>query len=121
MRILQNIRSYKGGLVADNKAFTKYVQAHERAWGMETYKGRPTLDQFLGAQVVVFWYPTDDDGSSVRYLATLHRDLKDIHEYVTHLVWHTRQRMPHARLAAIFKNQQQVKIKAVKVIFDVPG
>ena len=104
------------------KTFTEYVQAHERAWGTEQYKGKPTLQQILEAKVVCFWYPTDTlagtPEENVQYLVTLHPNTKHINAYVEHLVWHTKQQLPHSRLAKVFLNQKPLRIKGVKVILD---
>ncbi len=64
----------------------KFVERHERAWGMEYYKGRPTLAQLMNAKVVAFWHPTTED---MNHTATMHKSVEEIDQYVTHLVWHT--------------------------------
>ena len=101
---------------AQEREFMRYIETHERAWGTETYKGRPTLNQLLEAKVVAFWHPTSD---AMHPTATTHKSLDEINDYVTHLVWHTtKERLPLLRLEAVFANKRQVKIKAVKVVFE---
>ncbi|MBL8161837.1 MAG: hypothetical protein JNJ61_07605 [Anaerolineae bacterium] len=94
----------------------KFVEEHERMWGTEAYKGRPSLKQLLEARVVVFWHPTSED---MYPTATIHKNLEEINEYVTHLVWHTtRTRLPVLRLQAIFVDKTSVRIKGVKVEYE---
>jgi hypothetical protein len=101
----------------NNKKFFVELEKHERAWGSETYTGRPTLAQIMDANVVAFWYPSGAD-EDMNTTITLHKSLDDIHDYVAHLVWHTKTRLPVVRLAHLFQKQQPIKIKAVKVIFE---
>ncbi len=100
---------------AQEKEFMGYVERHERAWGQETYKGRPSLNQLMEAKVVAFWYPTSE---AMHPTATIHKSLDEINEYVTHLVWHTKERLPLLRLESVFVDKAQVKIKGIKVIFE---
>ena len=97
-----------------NKAFLAEVQKYERAWGNESYTGRPSLEQIMDAKVVAFWYPSGTD-VEMHTTVTLHPDLKAIDAYVQQLVVHTKVRMPVVRLAKVFLNQHQVKIRSVEV------
>lgn len=99
----------------DRKVFMECVEQHERAWGNETYKGRPTLDQILGAQVVAFWHPTSIE---IKPTITIHKSLDDISKYVTALVLHSDKALPVLRLDKVFVNKLQVKIKGVQVVFQ---
>jgi hypothetical protein len=94
----------------DNRAFLNEVEKLERAWGSESYTGHPNLNQLMSAKVVAFWCPSGSD-DEMHTTITLHTSLDDIHDYVTHLVWHTKERLPLVRLAKLFENQQEVKIK----------
>ena len=101
---------------AQEREFMKFVERHERAWGMETYKGRPTLAQFVEAKVVAFWHPTTEN---MNHTATIHKTVEEIDQYVTHLVWHTgKERLPLLRLEAIFVEKVQMQIKAIKVVYE---
>ncbi len=99
----------------DHRLFMEAVERHERAWGNETYKGRPTLDQILEAKVVAFWYPA---GPGVKPTATIHQGIKDINDYVTALVLHSEKRLPVVRLEKVFVGKSQVKIKGIEVKFE---
>jgi hypothetical protein len=101
----------------DNRIFLDEVEKHERAWGSDSYTGRPGLSQIMGAKVVAFWYPSGSD-DDMHTTITIHKSLDDIHDYVTHLVWHTKERLPLVRLAKLFENQREIKIKGVKVVFE---
>lgn len=93
------------------------VALHERGWGEEAYKGRPTLKQIMDAKVVAFWRPSGDE---LPPTLTIHKDLKDIEAYVKALVWYSTEQIPRLRLAKVYMNKKEIKIKAVKVIFDLP-
>jgi hypothetical protein len=46
--------------------------------------------------------------------------MDEISSYVTHLVWHTtRHRLPLVRLARVFQSQHEVKIKSVKIVYEL--
>ncbi len=101
---------------AQEREFMKYVERHERAWGMETYKGRPTLTQLVEAKIVAFWHPTTQ---TMNHTATIHKSIDEIDDYLTHLVWHsTKERLPLLRLEAVFIDKAQMQIKGIKVIYD---
>lgn len=68
---------------AQEREFMKFVERHERAWGTETYKGRPALAQIMEAKVVAFWHPTSN---AMNHTATVHKTLEEIDQYVMHLV-----------------------------------
>lgn len=102
---------------SEKDRFLTYVAKHEREWGIETYKGRPTLNQIMDAKVVAFWHPT---GKELPFTLTIHKDLRDIEAYVKAILWHTTEELPRLRLAKIFMDKKEVRIKDVKVIFDPP-
>lgn len=102
-----------------NQAFLNEVEQHERAWGQGTYTGRPKLQQILDAKVVAFWYPSGTD-ADLAMVITLHKDIKDIDRYVSELVLHTKVRLPILRLAKVFYNQQEIRIRAVHVVYERP-
>ena len=101
---------------AQEREFMKFVEQHERAWGTEAYKGRPTLAQLMEAKVVVFWHPTSAD---MNHTATIHKSVEEIDQYVTQLVWHSsKERLPLLRLEAVFVEKVQMHIKTVKVVYE---
>jgi hypothetical protein len=99
----------------DRKLFMEAIESHERAWGTETYKGRPSLEQLLAAKVVAFWHPV---GPGFKPTVTIHRSLKEINDYVTALVLHSEKSLPAVRLEKVFVNKSQLKIKAIEVNFE---
>lgn len=101
----------------DRERFLAYVAQHEREWGTDTYLGRPTLKQIMDAKVVAFWYPTGDE---LPFTATIHKNLNDVEAYVKALVWHTTERLPQLRLARVFVEKKEIKIKDVKVVWVNP-
>ena len=101
---------------AQEREFMKFVERHERAWGTENYKGRPTLAQLVEAKVVAFWHPTTQN---MNHTATIHKSIEEIDQYVTHLVWHAnKERLPLLRLEAVFVEKAQMQIKGIKVIYE---
>ncbi|NDJ60235.1 MAG: hypothetical protein GYB67_03870 [Chloroflexi bacterium] len=106
-----------------NDAFLAFVQAHERSWGLETYPGRPDLAKILSAPVVVFWSEeqpakTSKTARAERFTISLHDDLKAVEQYVSSLILRLRVEMPKRRLARIFVNQREVRVRGVQVLFE---
>lgn len=98
------------------ESFMSYVQLHERAWGMDSYPNRPKLEDILQAKYVAFWASTtrNDPG----YRITLHEDGAEINRYLTELVLHSKTRIPDRRLARLFIEKKQYRIKGVKVMVE---
>lgn len=97
-----------------------YVELHERAWGIEMYPKRPSLEQIMTSAIVAFWYPTKPQKDE-RYTVTLHDDLADIHRYVSRLLLRSRIKQPDSRLARLFIKKQQVKIKGIRLLLEGTG
>lgn len=97
--------------------FLELVAQHEREWGTDTYKGRPTLKQIMDAKVVVFWFPTGDE---LPPTLTIHKNLNEIDAYVKAMVVHSKTEMPRLRLNKVFMDKKPVRIKDIKIIFDIP-
>ncbi len=95
--------------------FMGHVQLHERAWGTDNYKGRPSLDEILSARIVCFWRVRYSDPG---YQITLHESPSEIHKYASDLVLHNRTRPPERRIAKLFVEKEQWVIKGVKVIAE---
>lgn len=96
-------------------SFMQYIELHERAWGMDKYPDRPSLQQLLTAPVVAFWYLYDKRES--RYIATLHKDLAELNAYVSRIVVHnSKVRMPERRLTKLFVNRKPVIIRGVRLL-----
>jgi len=104
------------------KNFLDYVQEHERTWGNETYTGKPNLQDFLQASVVVFWQTIGDEKNikvAPRYTATVHKDLSELEDYFAKLLFRAQVEPPKNRVVQIFANGKPVRIKGVKVEFEV--
>lgn len=99
----------------DRQTFLKLVTLHERSWGLDTYKGRPTLQQIMDAKVVAFWYPT---GPELPFTLTIHQNFKEVEKYVLALVQHSKEQLPRLRLWKVYCDQKEVRIR-VSVNFEV--
>ena len=97
--------------------FLDYVQEHERAWGNDTYANRPNLQDFLQAQVVVFWMPVGVE--TPRRTATLHHSLDELQSYFSKLLLRGALEPPKQRIVQIFAGGKVARIKSVKVEFEV--
>jgi hypothetical protein len=105
--------------------FLGYVELHERMWGMETYPGRPTLEEILSAPVLALWYPPDEEEAAKtdffkqeRFTLTLHEDLQAIESYINRLIFRLSVKMPRQRLAKVFTSGKEVKMKSVSIVFE---
>jgi hypothetical protein len=105
--------------MAAKETFLSYVELHERAWGMDTYPNRPSLDSILKARVVAFWHPLNRKDAG--YRITVHNNLMELNQFATDLLLHSRTRPPDKRLARLFVDQQKVKIRGVKLLLEVDG
>lgn len=95
------------------KNFMRYVELHERAWGMDKYAGRPSLQEIMNAPVVAFWYL--NNRRETRFVATLHQDVKELNAYASQLVVHSSKiRHPEKRLTKLFVQGREVLVKGVK-------
>jgi hypothetical protein len=109
-------------MATTEKQFLDYVQEHERTWGNEIYPGKPTLQDFLKAGVVVFWQVVGADKnikSAPRYTATIHKQLSELEDYFAKLLFRAQVEPPKNRVVQIFSNGKPVLIKGVKVEFEV--
>jgi len=98
------------------RAFLGEVEIHERAWGTQSYSGRPKLVEIMSARIVAFWRENRRDPG---YRITLHQDTKEIQRYVTEILLNVNTRTPNRRLARLFVEQKRIKIKGVKLIFEM--
>ena len=94
------------------REFMAMVEQHQKAWGNETYKGKPTLQQIMDSPVVAFWHPTNE---SMYLTITLHRDLSEINDYMVALILHTKTRLPVLRLDSVFVSKVPRKVKSVTI------
>lgn len=98
--------------------FIDYVQHHERIWGTEHYKDRPSLADMLGAGIVVFWQLLGPENvQNQRFRVTLHETLDEIEDYYTKMVFRSQIEPPKERIHRIWRNQKRVRITNVSVHF----
>ena len=109
-------------MATPEKQFLDYVQEHERTWGNESYAGKPTLQAFLQAGVVVFWQAVGADKNikaAPRYIATIHDELNELEAYFAKLLFRAQVEPPKNRVVQIFANGKPVRVKGVKIEFEV--
>lgn len=98
--------------------FIDYVQHHERVWGTESYKERPSLAEILNADIVVFWQKLNPENmQNRRYRLTLHDSLEDIENFYTKILFRSQIEPPKERIHRIWRNQKRVRITNVRVEF----
>lgn len=102
---------------ADRSDFLALVQQHERAWGNDTYPGRPDLATILDASVVAFWQVQNASKHAGHPQITLHKDLYEIEEYYVKLIVRSALPIPQRRLYKLFMDGQQMRIASVKFTF----
>ncbi|MBL8157114.1 MAG: hypothetical protein JNM70_23275 [Anaerolineae bacterium] len=95
--------------------FMGHVQLHERAWGLDKYPDRPTLDDILKARIVAFWRAKTSDAG---YRITLHESGDAIVDYINTLLFKTPVHPPDRRLVKLFVEKEEVRIKGVKLILE---
>ncbi|MCB9453309.1 MAG: hypothetical protein H6672_17905 [Anaerolineaceae bacterium] len=99
-----------------SRSFMAEVEMHERAWGTQSYSGRPSLAKIMEARIVVFWRENRRDPG---YHITLHENTKEIQKYVNESVLDIGLKPPARRLARLYVNQKRIRIKGVKIIFEM--
>jgi hypothetical protein len=102
--------------VTEVKSLIEYVQDHERAWGNDSYSGRPSLSEILGATVVVLWKPISKD--EPRLKITLHENLDEVENHFVKLLFRANVAAPDVRLERIFKGGKAVIIRGVRINFQ---
>lgn len=98
------------------------VQFHERAWGLETYSGRPELSEILMSPVVAFWYKTEkgaDGKTDNRFKIVLYENLDAIQDHLAKLILRSGVQTPQERLGRIFAKGKEVRVRGVTVHFEV--
>ncbi len=105
-----------------NKEFVDRVQQHERTWGSEQYPARPQLSEILAAKVVGFWLLTPKKAAAEqRFVISLHADLKEIEDWYLQAVTRLHLQLPDRRLVAAYVDQKKVRVKGVKIVFEIAG
>lgn len=104
-----------------SKTLLDYIQLHERAWGTDSYPGKPSLEEMLNAPVIVFWAALSESRNlktNPRYKATIYEDLSQVENRILKMVFRSQVEAPKERIAKIFRGGNPVKIKSVNVVFD---
>jgi len=94
-----------------SRAFMDAIQEHERNWGKERYRGRPSLHQILTANVVAFW----SIKGQAKAVITIHEDLSAIERHM--LLQLVSKQESKRKLVSVFKGQARMKIKSVTIEF----
>lgn len=100
-----------------NSFLLKTIQAHERCWGTETYKNRPSLQDILNAKIVAIWYPTRKFSRKC-FTISIHTEISEVEAYMSKIVIAYGKQSPDKRLRSLFVDQKQVKIMGVSLILD---
>jgi len=96
-----------------------WVQLHERSWGQDRYKQRPSLEDMLNAPVLAFWYPSKR--GETRFTASIHATMRDLNAYATHLLVYSKVEQPQQRLARLFVDGRRVRIRGVRILIEETG
>ncbi len=96
--------------------FLHWVQMHERAWGDERYRDRPSLEDILQAAVVTFWKPVKQE-KHLRYRIRIYPNTHEVERYMTRLAFRLSVALPDERLARIYVQRRRVVVKAVRILF----
>ncbi len=96
-----------------NDTFMGFVELNERAWGTDSYAGRPRLEEILQARVVVFWQHSRNRDPA--YRVSVHENLAEIHEWATQMLVESKTRTPEKRLSRIYVDQRRARIKSVRI------
>lgn len=94
-----------------SSAFMDRVQKHERQWGTNRYRGRPSLQRIMSAPVVAFWIYNGKEHDVI----TLHDDLKAIERHF--LLQLISNEESNRKLVSVFRNHKQMKIRSVQIEF----
>ncbi|HEX2619360.1 MAG TPA: hypothetical protein VHL11_04410 [Phototrophicaceae bacterium] len=99
-------------------SFIDLIQAHERAWGTQSYPGRASLAELLSSPVILVWQMVNPDEK--RQMFTAHQNLDEVDKYATRLILQSRQELPSRRLMTIYIHHKKATIRGVKVDINVP-
>jgi hypothetical protein len=101
----------------ERSEFLALLQNHERAWGTDTYAGRPDLERVLTAPVVAFWQVEGAGKHADHPQITLHKDLREIEDYFVKLIFRSALPAPKRRLYKLYVDGQQMRVSSVKFAF----
>lgn len=112
--------------MAQPVAFLNIVQLHERSWGQEMYKGRPTLADLVKGPIVALWcdvgmrkapdFRADRLVSRERFTMSAHATAESLNEMLAGLVFMGKvSDVSNRRLMAVYVNQERVEITGVRL------
>jgi hypothetical protein len=97
--------------------FLDLVQLHERAWGVERYPQRPSLQQIMESPFVTFWSPVKQDRKE-RMTIRLYDSIGQIEEYFVRLIFRSAVHLPETRLMRIYFQQKRYVVSGVRLKFE---
>ena len=93
-----------------------WIALHDKAWGAQTYEGRPTTLQMVSSPVVTFWYPQKHHDK--RFTATFHATMRALDYYASLMLVEQKFKQPSRRLARLFVDGQRVRIRGVRFLVE---
>lgn len=99
----------------NSDSFMDWVQLHERAWGNDSYVGRPKLQDIMSAPIITVWRTADK--KEKRYKIKLHQELKEIEDYYSKILFRMNIQPNDDKLARIYVNKERYTITGVKFMF----
>jgi hypothetical protein len=99
-----------------NDTFMGFVELNERAWGTDSYPGRPRLEEILRARVVAFWQHSRNRDPA--YRVSIHENLLEIHEWASQTLIDSKNRMPEKRLTRLYVDKRRARIKGVRILLE---
>jgi hypothetical protein len=96
--------------------FMGFIELNERAWGTDSYPGRPRLEAILRARVVAFWQ--SNKARDPAYRVTVHENITEIHHWATDMLIASKTRVPDRRLVRLYVDKRRVRIKGVRILIE---
>ena len=93
--------------------FLDLVQLHERAWGVKSYVGKPSLAEILQSPLVVFWKVEGQEN----YTISLHKQLREIEVIFLKMLTRSSVETPKKRLMRVYLEKKKIVISDVKIEF----
>jgi hypothetical protein len=91
--------------------FFEMVQRHEREWGKEEYKGKPSLMDVMQSPIVVFWKLEKVE----RPIIGCYEDLATLEKFFVRAI--VLNMKSEQQVMRIFSNQKPVKVVDVNITF----
>jgi hypothetical protein len=102
------------------ETFLDHVELHERAWGNESYLGKPSLVDIMSSPIVVFWKPRDLNDKKYQGLhtITLHENIRDVENYLLKMLTRAALDHPDRYMYRIYDNKHRVILKTIRFVFS---